>query len=208
MALCTQTDIEELLQLQFGNPVDGAIQQYIAFSGAAIETYLGYPVEEGARTEVFDGWRILGSKLWLLNIPVSSITTVDERVGSDSPVTLVVDEDFVFIPGQDSLIRIWDGNFEREREWGHGLRNITVAYQSGYSTVPEEIKIICARVAGRMFLEGAAFAQNDNVGIVREAIGDYRVSYADPAIEKVGSGDWLTEHDRSILSRYRRLLYA
>ncbi len=207
MALCTQTDIEELLQIQFGNPVDGAVQAYIDFSGAAIETYLGYPVEEGARTEVVDGWRILGSKLWLLNVPVSSITTIVEVVGGD-PNTLVADDDFVFIPGQDVLVRIWEGNFERNREWGHGLQNITVDYVSGYATIPEEIKVICARVAGRMFLEGAAFAQNDNVGIVREAIGDYRVSYADPAIEKIGSGDWLTDHDRSILGRYRRLLYA
>jgi hypothetical protein len=207
MALCTQADIEELLQIQFGNPTDGAIEQYMDFSSAAIETYLGYPVETGARTETLDGWRILGSKLWLANIPVTAITTINETMGGTTTL-LVASDDFVLLPGQASVVRIWEGNFDREREWGHGLQNIAVEYVSGYTTVPEEIKIICARVAGRMFLEGAAFAQNDNVGIVREAIGDYRVSYADPAVEKIGSGDWLTDHDRNILSRFRRLTFA
>ncbi len=136
-------------------------------------------------------------------MPLTTVNSVTE-----DGVVLTVDSDYKVDTRLATITRVWGADTSALRKWSIGRKDaIVVDYDAGYGTVPNPITFVCARVAARIFLEGAAFANNDNVGIVREAIGDYRVSYADPAVEKVGATPYLTPEDLATLSRFRRFVF-
>lgn len=146
--LCSQTDVEMRLQINFGADPDPVCAALIAAAQGHIEREVGRPVEADDYTELFDGPD--GAYLWLANTPVNSIASIE--VDGEA---LVVADDVDFTPF-GKVSRVSSGYLT---SWGTlKLGTVEVVYNGGYTTVPLDLRDLCANVAARAFKEGAAYA--------------------------------------------------
>ena len=136
MALCSYNDVEAIVQLDFSSTLQTSItNNIIPFADQVIKTYLGYSIEASDHTEVLFGDNI--KEISLKHMPVNSITSITE----DGNVLSEGNEsEFVFHS---------NGRVERVKgRWsGAKPKNITVVYNAGYSTIPDDIKFTSARVS-------------------------------------------------------------
>ena len=173
MALATQTDVEQRLQIDFTNPTDPTVASLIAAAQGHIEREVGRPVEAADYTETFDG--PYGPYLWLSKPPVNTITSVT----SDGAV-LVVAVDYYLVSATGKLGRVRDGFY---RHWdSFQPQSVVVVYNGGYTTVPLDLRDICANVAARAFQSGAAYAALPATGVAIRSVsldGSDSVEYSD-----------------------------
>ena len=89
MALCSVTDVEGIVQIDFSDTLETSITNYIIpYADSVIKTYLGYDVEQADHTEVIFGNNL--REISLKQIPVNSITLLeDSAVGSAFAVVKV-----------------------------------------------------------------------------------------------------------------------
>lgn len=201
MALCTQTDVEQRLQIDFTNNADPVCAVLIAAVQGHIEREVGRAVEAAARVETLD-WPP-GSYLWLKWTPVNSITSV---VVDGTTLTAVTDYIFDSVTGR--LARVSSGYLTG---WSvYKPASVVVTYNGGYATVPLDLRDLCANVAARAFQTGAAYAAlpAGSDGISQEGIGDYSVTYFDRAAGGLATMDvtrpvQLTPEEIDICRYYR-----
>ena len=208
MALCSFSDAEAIVGIDFSSTVQTSItNNFIPYSDKIIKTYIGYEIEQTNHTEVLFGNNM--RELSLKNLPINSITSIVE---DGQTLTEGNDNDFVVHP---------NGRLERvlSRWSGSKPRNITVVYNAGYGTIPEDIRFTSARISARMVLSALNLGSQAKAGavdthladstdgadmaiVLEERIGDLTVQFADPLA--YFDGDLLKTSDKMLLSPYKK----
>ena len=208
MALCSFSDVEAIVGIDFSSTVQTSItNNFIPYSDKVIKTYIGYEIEQTNHTEVLFGDNM--RELSLINLPVNSITSIVE---DGQTLTEGNENDFVVHP---------NGRLERvlSRWSGSKPRNITVVYNAGYSTIPEDIRFTSARISARMVLSALNLGSQAKAGavdthladstngadmaiVLQERIGDLTVQFADPLA--YFDGELLKESDKYLLAPYKK----
>jgi hypothetical protein len=215
MALCTVSDVESIVQLDYSSALQTDITDvYIPYAESAIKRFLGYDPEYNASiTEKFDGKE--KTHLFLKVAPVVSVTSVTE---DDISLTEGNSEDYVAYLEEGYLVKTGKSRWSDAR-----MQNITVVYSAGYQTLPDVIKYTAARMAGRLVnntLQLSSIQKNealeshrsatDNKGnfynVTGESIGDLSLSYGgDPLTTTLGPV--LTAFDITALMPYKRIFF-
>tara|TARA_A100001201_G_scaffold126842_1_gene111380 strand:+ start:63 stop:701 length:639 start_codon:yes stop_codon:yes gene_type:complete len=212
MALCTVSDVEAIVQIDFASTLETSItNNIIPFADQVIKTYLGYDIEAADQTETLFGDNL--RELNLKHIPVNSISSITEDGNS---LTEGNESDYVFHS---------NGRVERVlgRWSGAKPKNISVSYNAGYSTIPEDIKFTSARISARIILSAMNLSSQASTGaanthlsdstngasmaiVEEERIGDLSVRFADPML--YFDGDLLKESDKVLLSPYKKQVFV
>jgi hypothetical protein len=148
MPLCTQDDVEKLLQIDFGADPDASVAQYIAQADALITAYCGQSLESSETTETLEAEQDQ-SYLILSRFPVTAVASVVE-----GDVTLTTPDDFHWYT--DGRIRRLYGTYDGS--WSTYPDSVVVTYTAGYSTIPADLVLASATLAAALFRQGAAFA--------------------------------------------------
>jgi hypothetical protein len=209
LALCTQLDVEQKLQWDVTAEPDTTVTALIADAQALIEAHVGRPLEDGPRTEIFDGNRVaLFLKFW----PVTAITTVTEDA------TVLTSADYKFY-ANGKLIRTSTTGYQIVWK-AYKPQSIEIEYDGGYlaghddmhDLALEHLGSICAEVVARAFRKGAASAAipAGSAGAVQSVSlsGSDTVTYATGSGESFAGGGltafvYLEEHEKAQLGRYR-----
>ena len=212
MALCTVSDVEAIVQIDFASTLETSItNNIIPFADQVIKTYLGYDIEAADQTETLFGDNL--RELNLKHIPVNSISSITEDGNALSEGNT---NDYVFHS---------NGRVERVlgRWSGAKPKNISVSYNAGYSTIPEDIKFTSARISARIILSAMDLSSQASTGaanthlsdstngasmaiVEEERIGDLSVRFADPML--YFDGDLLKESDKVLLSPYKKQVFV
>ena len=183
----------------------------IPFADQIIKTYLGYDVEAANQTETLFGDN--NREINLKHIPVNSVSSITE---DGNALTEGNENDFVFHS---------NGRVERVlgRWSGAKPKNISVSYNAGYSTIPDDIKFTSARICARIILSSLNLSSNADSGavnthladstnganmntVIEERIGDLDVKYADPLA--YFDGPLLRESDKLLLAPYKKQVFV
>jgi hypothetical protein len=209
LALCTQLDVEQKLQWDVTAEPDTTITALIADAQALIESHVGRPLEDGPRSEIFDGNRVaLFLKFW----PVTAITTVTEDA------TVLTSADYKFY-ANGKLIRTSTTGYQIVWK-AYKPQSIEIEYDGGYlaghddyhDLALEHLGSICAEVVARAFRKGAASAAipAGSAGAVQSVslAGSDTVTYATGSGESFAGGGltafvYLESHEKDQLGRYR-----
>jgi len=208
MALCSYSDVEAIVGIDFSSTVQTSItNNFIAYSDRVIKTYIGYDIEQSNQTEVLFGNNM--RELSLKHLPVNSITSVTEdgNVLSEGNTN-----EYVFHENGrlEKVLGRWSGSKPK---------NITIVYNAGYSTIPEDIRFTSARISARMVLSALNLGSQAKPGavdthlsdstdgadmsvVLQERIGDLTVQFADPLA--YFDGDLLKSSDKLLLSPYKK----
>lgn len=193
--LCTQDDLEKLLQIDFGNTPDDTATQYIAQATAAVVGYCGQELEEGSGIVETHQANRDDTYLIVDRFPVTAVASVVE-----DGVTLTYPDDYRWY-GAGHIRRV-SGDYNWR--WSDLVDAIVVTYTAGYATIPDDVVLATATIAGALFRYGAAFAEHGVKGIESVSLdGSDAITYAkrtassDPSFE-VGAGI------KTLLAPYRR----
>lgn len=192
MALCTQADLEMILQIDFLGDPDDTVTFLIASAQALIEKFCGRTFEEeSGLTVTLDGRGV--TTLFLRKTPVTAVNQVTEDG------TVLAADDFMFYSDGRLIRRSGDADIR----WTWKRQAVTVDYDGGYATVPDDLAYLCANIAARMFQRGAAFANTEvQATVTSQKLGDFSESYdlnRAAALEIT-----LTDDEKRALSAYRR----
>lgn len=103
---------------------DTELTAFIDRAESALAGRLGGPISTASGTETYDGG---GTVVQLRRVPVVSVAAVTQDA--------VAITDYALDPSAGLLYRDEDG-----ASWEYGVRNISVTYTAGYSTVPDALK--------------------------------------------------------------------
>ena len=199
------------LQWDISAEPDTTITALIADAQALIESHVGRPLEDGPRSEIFDGNRVaLFLKFW----PVTAITTVTE----DAIVLTSADYKFY---ANGKLIRTSTTGYQIVWK-AYKPQSIEIEYDGGYlaghddyhDLALEHLGSMCAEVVARAFRKGAA-----NAAIPAGSAGAVQsvsLTGSDTATFATGSGEsfagggltafvYLEQHEKDQLGRYRSI---
>lgn len=173
MALCTQDDVEKVLQVDFGNPADPVVAFLIANAGAAFERAADRKLEAVAGiVELHDPPWPRSGRLYVRQPPINAVTSVEV-----DGVLLVAGVDDDYLVHGNYLLR-------RGARWSAKPLGIRVVYDGGFVTVPFDVRQAVAQMVGRAFTAGAAALVS--VGLESEGIGTYRASYRAELVDPSG----------------------
>jgi hypothetical protein len=196
---CTVDDLEELLQI----PIEGVEQ--IASAGraikeatAAIRNYCHQYLELVEDEEITLDNCLYGTKLFLPELPVVSVSSVEE-----DGETLAVTTDYKL--GQYGILH------RVNRRWARGIQIITVTYTHGHETLPDDVVQVAVRAAARSFQAGLKSAEMDGIsGVSSRALGDFSEAFSSEAgggisegIMGVSGARILLLSEKDILDEYR-----
>lgn len=201
MPLCSQADVQKLLQITFTNNPEPVITYLIENAQAEIESYLGRTIEnETGIIETIDG-SYGRSEIRLSKWPVTAVNQVDEN-----GVTLTTPTEYLWY--EDGRVVRMNGDYDRR--WLNLRQSIVVDYDAGYTVVPFDIRDVCARMVGRVFRAGAAYAATPKSasGAIRRISldGSDSIEYSD-VDDDIGSVMVLNETEKKTLSKYRKRLH-
>jgi hypothetical protein len=222
MALSAVSDVEKVLGVDLSSSDETNVTNvFIPAADAAIENYVGYSLNyEASIAETIDG--NADDSIYLKRIPIVSVTSIVE-----DGVTLTEgnDEDYVVYKQLGLVKRTGLQYWSAQR-----LQNIVVTYVAGYSDsegtaqdIPEDLKFISARVAGRLFISSASLATQQSTGEVStniadnttdskfqmvksESLGDYRAEY-ESVLDQMNQ-EVLNPADKQILSKYKKQYFT
>lgn len=195
MALCTQEDVEKLLQIDFGNNPDDTITQAIAQATAAVEAYCNQTLETAAGEVTLEA---TGAETYLF-IPRFPVTAVASVVEDD--VTLTVTDQYLWY--SDGRLRRVAGSFDAY--WSQYANSVVVNYTAGWVTVPDDLILAAAEVAANIFKYGAAFASQGAVPIKSVTLdGSDSITYNSAATVEAAASDSLTPRIKRLLTPYVR----
>lgn len=193
--LCTQTDVEQLLQIDFGSDPDPVVATLIAQSSAIIEAHLQRPVLKATVIEVFDA----DGRTSILRVTTPPVTGTPQ-VTEDGTV-LVDGTDYFWYPNGAFYRTYATAGFDRW--WKRGRQIVEIQYDGGYTTVPADIARACANMVARAFQAGAfALAEGVPLGARSLSLADQSVTL-DDRVSNVTSPS-LTSEEIMILAPYRR----
>lgn len=184
--LATQTDVEQVLQVDFSDDTDPTIAAYLAAADAWCKDWTGRNLEQAA----YDVWpKPTRSLLPLPDWPIANLVVTE----NGTELTAGVD----YVEAHDGILqRITGGDGSRTRGWSTRVRDIRVEADLGYPTVPAHLTRACALVAAAMFDEGRG-GSGAAGPITSERIIDHAYTI------NLDKGDrW--ESAKAILRQYRR----
>lgn len=212
MALCSFSDVETIVQLDLGTSIQTSLtNSIIPFADTTIKNYVGFDIEAADQTEVLFGNNM--REIQLKHVPVNSVASVTE---DGNALTQGNDEEYVFHS---------NGRLERVlgRWSGAKPKNITVTYNAGYSTIPDDIKFTSARVSARILMSALNLSSQAKTGVVeshlsdntngagmsvvtQERIGDLSVEMVDPLA--YFDGPILRDSDKILLNAYKKQVFV
>lgn len=192
--LCTQADIEKLLQITFGNQPDDTITQAIEQASTIVESYCGQALEESTDTATLEAGR---GDTWLF-LPRHPVTDVSSVVEDGD--TLTVTDDYRWY--EDGRLRRMSGDYETS--WSTLPDAITVEFTAGWSTIPNDVVLVTAELAAGIFTKGVVFAAQGPVPIKSVALdGSDSVSYDTKLVSDLTGSDPATKRLKRLLGPYR-----
>jgi len=130
MGFCTQTDVEELLQITIADAAKiASVERAITEATSAIKNYTHQEIEQTEDDEITLDCSGISSKLFLPQLPVTEVSVVVE---DDETLTAGSDEDYQL--GQ------WGVLHRVSAKWAAGIQIITVTYTHGHATIPVVIE--------------------------------------------------------------------
>ena len=222
MALSTVSDVKSVIGVDMSSTDETAITNiFIPAADAAIKNYVGYELEYSASVvDTFDGNN--KEELYTSVAPIISVTSVVEDA-----VTLTEgnQENYVVYKALGKIKKTGTKQFSSIR-----LQNVVVTYRAGYSDsegtaedIPKDLKVVSARVAGRLFIAAAALGSQQSTGDVsthaadktsdsqfqlvrNERLGDYSATYE--SVVDLMDQEVLKKQDKSVLSKYKRQYFT
>jgi hypothetical protein len=159
---------------------------FLRIASGEVRGYTGQLFDLVENDEVILNGR--GTRILLLpELPVLAVTEVLEAYATTDEATIAgpLDASPIYEWDEDGVLeRIDGGVFRRRRRW------YQITYDHGYATVPDEVKSVVLRAAGRAF--------ENPEGIRQETLGRYSYTLAG---EQAGIG--LYAPDRRDLEPYR-----
>jgi len=204
MALSTVSDVEKVLGVDLSaNDETTVTNLLIPAADAAIENYVGYSLSYQENiVETFDGDD--SEDLFVKRAPIISVASVVE-----DDVTLVSGNlnDYVVYKALGLIKRTGLQYWSAQR-----LQNITVTYTAGYSDsevsaedIPNDIKFVSARVAGKLFLASASLSTQQSTGEVSTNIADNTTDSQFQMVKSESIGDYTAEYE-SVLEQFNQEL--
>ena len=212
MALCSYSDVETIVQLDLGTSIQTSLtNSIIPFADTTIKNYVGYDIEAADQTEILFGNN--EREIQLKHLPVNSVASVTE---DGNALTQGNENEYVFHS---------NGRLERVlgRWSGAKPKNITITYNAGYSTIPDDIKFTSARVSARILMSALNLSSQAKTGVVeshlsdntngagmsvvtQERIGDLSVEMVDPLA--YFDGPILRDSDKILLNAYKKQVFV
>lgn len=185
--LATQTDVEQRIQVDFGNDTEPVIVTLLAAAQGQYERLAGRPLESDSYVETYDPPN--GTALWLRHTPVTAITSVTE----DGTVLTVAD-DYYFNPfGRVQRVSAGLPSLWRSRT----LQSIIVDYEAGFDDTHflwDSMNDDVAWMVAAAFQRGTVAATDAGFleGVESEQIGTHILRY----MSSVGdSSKWIAMTD-------------
>lgn len=185
--MCTQTDVEQRLQINFNDDADPVAAALIDAAQGHIEREAARALELASHTEIFDGaCRLILLTYW----PLAAITTVTEDG------TVLTADEYTF--NEAGGLRRLDGGGHQIDWQTTKPASIEVAYDGGFDPVPADLVDLCAWLAARAFTRGVEFAEKDpgTAGVRRIRLEDREVEYHAPAAT-AGMGEVFSLDERA-----------
>lgn len=195
MAICTQTDVENRLQVSLAGS-ETIVTALIAAAEGHIIREVGAPVEQATHTGELHTARHPFDQIRLDNYPVTAVTAVrvDGVALSTDPAEFSFTSNGFVNRIENGRVHLWD-SFK--------IDAISVDYTAGFSPVPEDLVDICAWMVANTFRVGASIKAGSLEGISREEIGTYAVQFFD-TVGDPGAFVSMTDDQRTILRRHYR----
>lgn len=203
MPLCLQADVEKIGQVDFTAEPEPAVTLWIAAATTAIEQFCGRLFEETAATsETVDGSG--QTTIRVAGYPVTAVNTVTE----DGTALVEGDDYFWYTDGR--IIRSVSGQYDRP--WIPYRQSIIINYDYGWNTttVPDDLRTVCANIVLRIFRAGEGWANSpagaagNLASLTLEGSGSASWETGDGNTVAIGNVPLLSGVDRDILNRYRR----
>lgn len=193
----TLEDVENILQREITEADEIASVEFaLTVATAVIRNYTKQYIEFVAAETITLDCRG-GSRVYLPELPVSSVTQVTEN-----GVILTADEDYKL--GQYGILHRID------QDWEVGIQILEIIYPHGFDPIPDDIIGVCARAASRVFQAGLRAAEDEGVpGVSSKSLGDYAVSYggeggsSGEGVMGVSSARMLLLSEKDVLDHYR-----
>jgi hypothetical protein len=199
MALCTSSDVEYRLGgASFTTTEAVLVGELIDAAQGHIEREAQRDLEAAAQTETFDPPE--STDLWLTHTPINSITsvTVDGTALSSSQ--------YSHDPETGRLTRVVNG---RPVSWRtFKVQSIVVVYNGGYTTVPNDLVDLCARMAARAYQAGESAAGAPSAGVKQiNLAGSDSVTFASESTD-VTAATFMTDDEIEVARYYRNRVLA
>jgi hypothetical protein len=194
MGFCSVGDINTFLGTNI--PTDDAqALQAIEEATAVIKNYCNQNIEQSQDdTVLLDGTG--SAKLFLPELPVTKIARVEVSGVLLDPAYYALAENGV----------LW----RKHDVWTVGARNISVTYDHGYASIPDDVKGVCYRSASRLYQAQLKALRQDFVsGVKSVSVGDWSESYEDTGStagesdKGVSAARTLLLSEKDVLNKYR-----
>lgn len=204
MALCTQLQLEQIGQVDITAEPDAAVTYYRDVATAMIVNYCQRNLEYAAgNAETFDGGEYsVQVERW----PIATLTSVVEN-----GITLTSGTDYQADLATGIITRTGGAGRYRKR-FRNYLRTVVVTYDGGYGSpgpaVPDALSHVCARIAGRIFRAGAAWAAAPSGGselrqITLQDVGALQFAPSSVAAIEMSDEVFLLKDEMIALNEYR-----
>ena len=204
MGFCTQTDVEEFLQIEItGADKIASVERAITEATSAIKNYCHQEIEQTEDEEITLDSAGISRKLYLPELPVTEVSEVIE-----DGVTLTAGSDEDYQVGQGGILH------RGGRPWARGIQIITVTNTHGHATIPDDVVAVCTRAASRAYQAGLRSDEVDAVpGVAGESLGDHSVTYGAEGGGGIGEGvmgasaaRMLLLSEKDMLDKYRYVM--
>lgn len=196
-ALITLADLKTWLGITSVDAArDSRLEMYINTISTAIETYCNRKFKSATYTS--EKYQATDEQeLILKNYPVTSITslTYNDDTLTEADEDFELDEDTGILFREEGWAKTGYGNY-LSGKIDFPERNITVTYVAGYSTIPEDLKMVCYEACSNLYDLKAAGAG----GISSKHVADVSVTFRESS---KGSRYFDVDHI-AILNSYKR----
>ncbi len=197
MALCTQADVENFLQIGFGVMPEPVADYLIEGADGLIFDELGFdPQLQAGLTEIHDPTHTFD--LWVRRPPIGAVNsvTIDGTALASSAYVAYLEDEL-----RSGLIRRIDG-----QRWSGPLRGISVDYDAGYATVPFPLRDASVKIVSRAFEKGVGvFADGHIPGVTSVSLaGSDSISWSAEASDVARGALEITAGELGMISRYKR----
>jgi hypothetical protein len=178
--IITLSDTKKYLGFEGASDYDEILKSLINLVSSWTEMLIGRKIEATNVTEYFDGGTL---EIILNHFPVNSVASVKYNAGTQNT------PNWQTISAEDYTKYLGEGIIKHVSIFPDGDRNIEVVYNAGFSTVPDDLKLLALELVGRLFNQRKA------QGIKSESMGSAKLDW---------SSD-LTEDQKMIIGNYRKI---